>query len=194
VKISAREKRFLIGGAILAVLVLLYYLSPLILPQDLSATVEAKKALLQKQRELISMEDSIKTRIAADQKRLAGDMNRLLPGDTPAQAGAALVKILQNLADTSQVELTRKTNQPDQKLPESLTKVTIQLETNCNIEQLVRFLVAIQNYEKFLKVDELFISSYPMQKKYEIRNPSMKVSGFIASPPEAKPGEKAAEK
>jgi len=195
VKISAREKKFLIVGAILAAAVLVFYLSPLILPQDLSATLEAKKGVLQRQRELIAMEENVKARIAVDRQRLATDMNRLLPGETPAQAGAALVKILQGLADASQVELTRKTNQPDQKLPENLIKVTVQLDNmNCNVEQLVRFLTEIENYEKFLKVEELNILSYPTQKKFEIRNPTMKVSGFIASAPEAKPGEKAPEK
>jgi hypothetical protein len=191
VKISAREKKFLIGGAILAAAVLVFYIAPLILPQDLSATVEAKKGVLQRQRELIGQAEAIKARIAANQERLNAAMSRLLPGETPAQAGAALVKIVQGLADASQVDLTGKTNQPDQKLPENLTKVTVQLETNCNLEQLVRFLTAIENYEKFLKVDELFISSYPMQKKWEIRNPSMKVSGFVASAPETKAGDQA---
>lgn len=189
-KISDREKKFLIAGGILAAAAAVFYLSPLMLPQDLSALVEQKKALLQKQREIIGLEESVKARIDAGQKRMANDMTRLLPGETPAAAGAALTKVLQALADSSQVELTRKTPQPDQKLPEGLTKVTIQLDTNCTLEQLVRFLAAIENYEKFLKVDELFVQSYRMRNKDEIRNPQIRVAGFVATPAEARSAEK----
>jgi hypothetical protein len=191
VKITSREKRFLIAGAVLAIAVLAFYLSPLILPQDLSASVEAKKTLLQRQKEMIAQEDSIKARIAAGEQRWNNDMRRLLPGETAGSASGALMKILQDLADASQVELTRKTPQPEQKFQENLTKVTVQLETNCNLDQLVRFLAAIQNYEKYLKVDELFIQAYRFQKKDEIRNPSMRVSGYVATAaPDAKPAEK----
>jgi len=69
VKISLREQRFLIAGAVLALAVLVFYLSPLILPQDLSASVEAKKALLQRQKEMIAQEAGIKARIAAAEQR-----------------------------------------------------------------------------------------------------------------------------
>ncbi len=51
-------------------------------------------------------------RIAAHQQRIAGDGSLLLPGATPEQAGQQSDKILQNLADTSQLELTRKRKQP----------------------------------------------------------------------------------
>ncbi len=54
----------------------------------------------------------------------AGDRNLLLPGVTPEQAGQALEKILQNLADASQVELIRERKDPDQEVPENLTKGT----------------------------------------------------------------------
>jgi type II secretory pathway component PulM len=194
VKISDREKKFVIGGAVLAAAVAVYYFSPLLLPQDFSSTVEQKRALLQKQRETIALEESINARIASARDRMSNDMQRLLPGDTPGAAGANLTKILQGLADASQVELMRKTPQPDQKLPEGLTKVTVQLDMNCDLNKLVRFLVAIENYEKFLKVDELFIQSYRMRNKDEIRNPQIKVSGFITTPAETKVADKGSSK
>jgi len=40
-------------------------------------------------------------------------MSRLLPGETSGSASAALMKILQELADASQVEVTRKTPSPN---------------------------------------------------------------------------------
>jgi hypothetical protein len=190
VKISTREKRFLTVGSAIAVIGLAFYLVPMLLPEDLSATVEARKNMLLRQRELISQQEIFKTRIAQGQQRLDLDMSRLLPGDSPAAAGPALQKVLQDLADSLQVEVSRKTPMPEQKMPENLTKVTVQLDINCTLDQLVRLLAAIENYEKFLKVDELFIQGMRLRNRDEIR-PMIKVAGYVATPvAAAKPGEK----
>ncbi len=110
------------------------------------------------------------------------ERNLLLPGATLEQAQQALDEILQNLANVNQVVLVRKIKQPDQKLPQNLTKVTDQLETNCSFDQLVRYLTAIKSYEKFLRVEELSILSFRMQREWVIR-PSLKVSGFVENAP-----------
>lgn len=121
------------------------------------------------------------------------ESNLLLPGATVAQAEQALLKVLQNLADANQVELIQKTKQPDQQVLQDLTKVTIQLETNCSFEQLVSFLDAIMSYETFLRVDELSIVSFRIQAKWEIR-PSLKVAGFFENAPDEVPAQKETEK
>jgi Tfp pilus assembly protein PilN len=114
------------------------------------------------------------------------ESNLLLPGATVAQAEQALLKVLQDVADANQVELIQKTKQPDQQVLQDLTKVTIQLETNCSFDQLVRFLDAIMSYERFLRVDELSIVSLRIQGKWEIR-PSLKVAGFFENAPDEVP-------
>jgi type II secretory pathway component PulM len=192
VKISTRDRQFLIVGGIIAIAVIVVYVAPLLLPQDLSATVENKKNYLQKQREMIGQEESLKARIAQDQQRIARDLDQLLPGDNPSAAGPALQKVLQDFADAVQVEISRKTILPQQQLSDNLTKVTVQVDVNCNLDQLVRLIGAIENYDKFLKVDELFIQPMGPRSKDQIR-PSLKVAGFVATPtPAAKPAEKAA--
>ncbi len=113
----------------------------------------------------------------------AGVRNLLLPGATPEQAAQALDKILQNLADANQVELIRKRKQPDQKIPENLTKVTMHMDVDCNFEQLVRFLETIKGYEKFLRVEELLIQSGRFQGKSVI-HPMLKVSGLVENAPD----------
>ncbi len=113
----------------------------------------------------------------------SGERNLLLPGATLEQAGQALDEILQNLADASQVELTRKVKQPDQEFPGNLTMVTTRLESSCNYDQLVRFLDAIRSYDNFLKIEELSITNFLVQGKWEIR-PSLKVSGFVENAPD----------
>ncbi len=119
----------------------------------------------------------------ANIKAHSGERNFLLPGATLEQAQQALDETLQNLADASQVVLVRKIKQPDQQVPQNLTKVTIQLETNCSFDRLVGFLTAIRSNEKFLRIEELSILSFRMQRDWVIR-PSLKVSGFVDNAPD----------
>ena len=158
--------------------------------EDLAGTVEFKKKLLQRERETIGREEAYKARVEQYKERLEQHMTRLLPGDNPNVAGAELQKVLKDLADQNGVEIMQRNVQREQKIEDSLVKVSVRIETNCVPEELVRYLAAIESHEKFLTVDELVINSIKVQKKYEIR-PSITVSGYIVAP-EAKPEEKPA--
>lgn len=140
---------------------------------------------------MIAQEETIKARINQDQQRLNQDLSRLLPYQKASDAGPALQKVLQDLADANQVEMSRKNIQPEQKIDDNLTKVTVQIDVTCTMDQLVRFLAAIENYEKFLKVDALSIMQTGMRNRDQIR-PSLWVAGFVAIPAlAAKTAEKA---
>ena len=180
-KLTAREKRFIVIGACLVAAVLVFYTATLWLPDRdaLSQTVDLKKKMLLKQREALSREDVYKARLDQYRKRLDQDMTRLLPGDNPNVAGAELQKILKDFADQSGVEITQRSIQPEKKLQDGLTKITVKVDTNCAPEQLVQFLAMIENYQKFLTVDEILVNSFKIQKRYEIR-PSLTVSGYIS--------------
>jgi hypothetical protein len=189
VKLGAREKRVIVIGAAIAGAVLIYYAVTLLLPdrEALSQNVILKKQMLLKERETLTREAAYKSRLEEYQKRLDRHMGRLLPGDNPNVAGAELQKILKDFADQNGVEITQKSIQPEKKLPNGLTKVTVRIDTNCGPDQLVQFLTAVENYPKFLTVDDFTVISVRLQKRYEIR-PNMAVSGYISSP--AKPVEK----
>jgi Tfp pilus assembly protein PilO len=189
-KINAREKRVLIIGGVIVVAALVYFVADSLIPSraTLAADVAQKKRTLLAQRDLLGQEDSFKSRVQQYQKRLEQDRTRLLPGDNPNVAGAELQKVLKDLADRNGVEITQKNFQREQKLQNNLVKVPVQINIQCNPDQLVQFLAAIESYEKFLTLDELAVTSFKMQRRYEIR-PSLTVSGFITGP-EAKPGEK----
>jgi type II secretory pathway component PulM len=191
-KVTAREKRFLlVGGAILAIALTVYAVVSLVPSRaTLAAEVAAKKRTLLAQRELLSQEEIFKTRVEQYRKRLEQDRTRLLPGDNPNVAGAELQKVLKDFGDKNGVEILRKDIQREQKVQDNLIKVSVHIETNCLPDQLVQFLAAIENYDKFLTLDELTINSFKMQKRYEIR-PALTVSGYIAGP-DAKPAEKPA--
>jgi type II secretory pathway component PulM len=183
VKISAREKRILIIGGVVAALVLLFYLTPLALPgrEGLSQELQTKKRTLIGQKELLLREDHYKARIDEYRQRLSKDLSRRLPGENPSIAGAELQKVLKDLADQNGVEIIRRDNQREQKLGNDLVKVSVRIETQCAIDQLVRFLAAIENYDKLLSVDQLTVTSFRMQKLWQIR-PGLTVSGYIVVP------------
>ena len=190
-KISVRERKVILIGAGVVGAVLIYYAATQLIPdrEALSQSVTLKKRMLVKQRETLSREEFYKARLVQYQNRLNQDMTQLLPGDNPNVAGAELQKLLKDFADQNGVEITQRSIQPEKKLPNGLTKVTVRLDSNCSPDQLVAFLTAIENYEKFLTVDDFTVNSFPIQKKYVIR-PNISVSGYIASPD--KPGEKPA--
>jgi hypothetical protein len=194
VKVTSRERTYIIIGAVVVVAVLIFYVATLLVPdsQSLSQSVDIKKKMLRSQLETLSREDFYKKRLDQYKKQLDQDMTRFLPGDSPSLAGADLQKIVKDFADQSGVEITQRNIMPAGKIQDPATKVTVRMETNCNPEQLVQFLTLVENYEKLLRVDEIVMSSFRNLRKIETRT-SLTISGYIALPPE-KPAEKPAPK
>jgi Tfp pilus assembly protein PilO len=193
VKISSKDKRVLIAGIIVVAAVALFYAltSYIPNPKALSVKIEGKRKVINRDRENLMREPAYRQQIEQYNKRFEQDMTRLLPGDNSSVAGAELLKLLKDIADANGVNITTRSNLSDKKM-QGVTKVSARIETNCDIEQLVTFLAAIENYPRFLKIEELMITSFRIQaqKKYEIR-PGMTVAGYIRSR-EEKQGEKPA--
>jgi len=182
VKLTLREKRLILAGSGVLAAVLIVYAMALVLPdsENLSRTADLKKRMLLKQREVLLREDVYKKRAEQYRQHLEQDMTRLLPGDNPNVAGAELQKVLKDFADQSGVEITQKNTLPGKKI-QDLTKVSVSIQINCDPDQLVHFLMAIENYEKFLKIEECTITSFRIQKRFEIR-PNLTVVGYISTP------------
>ncbi len=181
-KLTAREKRVIAIGACSAAAVLIFFAITLLLPnsEKLSREVDLKKRMLLKQREILSGEAIYKTRLEQLSGHIETYRARLLPGNNPNVAGAALQTILKNFADQSGVEITMKNILQEKKTQDSLTKVSVKIDTNCNLEQLVQFIAAIENYEKFLRIDDCTISGFRVQRRFEIR-PSLTIAGYIST-------------
>jgi hypothetical protein len=181
VKISSREKRFLIIGIVIIVAVAIFYALMSLPENDVSSSLKKQEDMLDQQRDILKLAPIYKDKIDQYQARLEKRKTLLLSGDNPTVAGAELLKVLKDFADKTQVNITSRSNlQPENKKDVMLTKVSARIETNCDIENLVQFLCAISSYEKYLKIDDMQINSFRLQvqKKYEIR-PIMTISGFI---------------
>ena len=196
VKVTARERRLMIIGACVMAAVLIFYAAISYLPSGDAAAkdVDLKKRTLIKYKEIIAKEGGYNARLEQSQKQLDVDMKRLLPGSNPSLATSELQRVLKELADLSGIEITNRSPQVEKKVAgfDSIFKVSVRIETNCTPETLVRFLVALQNYDKLLSIDELLITYYkaPGQKKVDFR-PNFVVSGYMSVQEPAKPAVRA---
>lgn len=181
-KISPREKKFIIVGAAVVAAVMLFYLITLLLPdrESRAQQVDTKEQRLLRYRETLSQKEIYKKRLEQYRQHIEQDMTRLLPGGNPNVAEADLQKLLMSLAEESGVEIMRKNTLPEKKMEDDLIKVSVNVQVNCNLDQLVRFLAAIEDYDKFLAVEQLNITGFSTQRRQQIR-PSMTVVGYINS-------------
>jgi len=182
-QITGRERKFIVIGAVAAVVIAIFYFvsGPASAKQEASLSVEQQRRALLQSREIIAQELVYRTRAEQYRQRMQQLRAVFLPGDNASIAGAELQRVLKELADQSGVDIVRRTIRGEQKLQNGVVKVSVNIETNCQPDQLVRFLAAIENYEKRLNVDELQINSFRIQKRYEMR-PILTVSGYILVP------------
>jgi type II secretory pathway component PulM len=178
--VTGRERKFIIFGAIALLAIAVFYFvsgtSPV--KQEASLSVEQQRRALLQSREILAQEPAYRARADQYRQRLQQLRAKFLPGDNASIAGAELQRVLKELADQCGVDIVRRTIRGEQKLQNGVVKISVNIETNCQPDQLVRFLAAIENYEKHLSVDELQINSFRIQKRYEMR-PILTVAGYI---------------
>ncbi len=182
-QVTGREKKFIIIGGVAVLAIAVFYLvsGPSPVKQEASLSVEQQRRALLQSREVLAQEPVYRARADQYRQRLQQLRALFLPGDNASIAGAELQRVLKELADQSGVDIVRRTIRGEQKLQNGVVKVAVNIETNCQPDQLVKFLAAIENYEKHLGVDELQINSFRIQKRYEMR-PILTVSGYILVP------------
>jgi Tfp pilus assembly protein PilO len=195
-KITAREKRYIILGAVVAAAVLVFYVFSLLLEDsaDISKKLEQKKETYRRQLEILNHKPVYDAQLDLYKRQLQTDLTRLIPGDNPNVAVSELGKMLEDFANQSGVEINSKSPQPDKRVDDKLVRVSVQIQTTCVMEQLVQFLASIENCDKFLAVTDLNVyGSFrnpgfgTNQRRNEIR-PMLTVSGYINAPaPKSKP-------
>jgi hypothetical protein len=180
VKLGARERKsIIIGLGIIAILALSYVLIPSRPDSEgLGDTVELKRRTLLKQRETLYLEGVYESQLQLYEARLKGNMAKLLPGDNPNVAGAELLKTLTDFADRSGVTIEQRSVLKEENVENLVRKISARIVTRCDMDQLVRFLTEIENYDKFLTIDEFTIRSARNRRETDIR-PYLTISGYI---------------
>ena len=190
-KASAREKKTLYAGIAIAAIIIIYYVATSFSPGDgesLADKVATQESLLVRQKELIGRKDFYEKRIEDTEDDLVKIQARLLPGNDAGTAVMELQRILDDFAERSGTVITSRTILPERKVADSdsMIKVSVRIQLDCTLEDLVDFLTAVKNYEKFLKVEEIQISVNLTQRQYVFRRPvPMSIAGYISvAPPE----------
>jgi Tfp pilus assembly protein PilO len=191
-KITAREKKYIWMGAIVVVAVLVAYGITLLLAgrQSLSEKVEFKKKLLQKQYDTLAHKAAYEAKLELYKKQYQADMNRLLPNESPNVAVAELQKVLIDFANSSGVEISQKNPLAEKKIDDKLICVRVQIQTNFTMDQLVQFLTSIENYDKFITIDDFMISGGGYMNPRALpgtpqrrNSSSLTISGYLNAPP-----------
>jgi len=191
VKVSAREKKILCVGAVIAVAIMIYYAATTFIPADgesLAEKVVTQENLLRRQKELIEREDLYKTRIEEAENDIERIQARLLSANNASSASTELQRILSDFAEKSGAVIMQRTPLPERKVVESdsLVKVSVRVQLNTSLDDLVEFMIHLRNYDKFLRIEEMGIQTNisQQQRQMVIRTPlSMVVSGYISIPP-----------
>jgi len=190
-KASAREKKTLYAGIAIAAVIIIYYVATSFSPGDgesLADKVATQESLLLRQKELIGRKDFYEKRIEDTEDDLVKIQTRLLPGNDAGTAAMELQRVLDDFAERSGTVITSRTLLPERKVADSdsMVKVSVRIQLDCTLEDLVDFLTAVKNYEKFLKVEEIQISVNLTQRQYVFRRPvPMVIAGYISvAPPE----------
>ncbi|MBN2242518.1 MAG: hypothetical protein JW793_07495 [Acidobacteria bacterium] len=180
-KPGSRERKFIIIGlGVLAVLALLYALTRARPGSEgLDDAVGLKKRTLLKQRETLFLEGVYESQLQLHENRLKENRAKLLPGDNPNVAGAELLKTLTDFADRSGVTIEQKSVLKEENVENLVLKVSARIVTRCDMEQLVRFLTEIENYDKFLTVEEFMIRSAARNRREADIRPNLTISGYI---------------
>ena len=188
-KISVRERKILIVGAVVLVVSGAVYFGDRLLPgrSAQAADLEAKKRTLAHDIQSHPIEG--KTHIGGLLEARPGALVALRRYRQLDRAEHARPQRRENVAAHG-VDVQRKEIQRETKLQDNLVKITVRIETSCGLDQLIQLLAAVENYEKFLTVDTLNITAFRIQKRFDIR-PSLTIAAFILVP-EAKPPEKVA--
>ena len=104
----------------------------------------------------------------------------LIPGDTAEQAQAQLLEILKRIAQNQNppLELRQVELAPPQPYGDAYGEVTVVVNMDCRIEELVNFLAEIAAQDEILGTDEVrFGASRPKEKIMPVR---ITVSGLVA--------------
>jgi type II secretory pathway component PulM len=162
-RLNPRERRVVLGGALVSVTALVIVLLALPIAHRWAIREAAYTASREKWQRLAALAASTgRLRHAVDERKrahAAGEA-RLVTGATPALAASALQGLLQRYADESSVQLNRVDVASQPRAGQlGLLSIPVQLQCQGDIYGLVDFLSRLEHSEKLLALDELSLNT-----------------------------------
>ena len=176
--LQSRDKRALIllGGA--AAFMLLYWISGNSSGPDAAKAVASVDSIDRTERRLETLRRQIST-LASKEKllkqasvELADREKGLIPGDTAEQAQAQLLETLKRIAQeqTPPIEIRQVELGQPQPYGDAYGQVSLAVNMDCRIEELVNFLAQIGAQHEIMGTDEVrFGQSRPKEKTMPVR-------------------------
>ena len=180
-KLSFREKQVLSVGSPIVVLVLVFFylVQPFTEAQvDIATQLDVKADLLQRSIQLIQQKSLYLERLDTLDRALLDHRGMLLDSPNSSKATSELELTIRNLASEQGVTIARSNPLQERKLGERYSKITLQLNLQASMDQLVNFVYALSNYPKFLLVEDFYLSGLRVKKQIRLQ-PRMQVSGLI---------------
>lgn len=177
---TARDKQFLIGGAVFIVFYVLYlFVAEPLYKKNKSAVqdIENKILFIQKYFAVINQESLYQQQEQANQQIRTQLEQRFLDENQPGLAAAQLQKILEELSRQSGVEMPR-VRVEKARFVQGLLSVPIEVTLLSTTRGLTQFIRSVESHQKFLVIEELNsrISAKGEPEKLQTR---LLISGFI---------------
>lgn len=159
-KISARDKRFIIVGAVAVGLFVLvkFFISPA--ADKFSGQKESlafKEATVAKYTRIIGKQDELQKKLKLLKKDDAKISNSLLKGETPSLSAADIQKTIDRIATSSSIEI-QSVKVMDSGKQADLVTVPIQVRFTTDLSRMKNFVYSIETGQKLLTIPNLKIS------------------------------------
>ena len=192
IKVNEREKRVLIIGGIIALLITAFYLYAWYTDTKKSVKdfSDARLLMLQKQTEKISEKDQVQKHLETVRQELENQEKTLLAGNTPPVAAAALQRFLKDTAASLQIEVKqeRTLNPVDGPL---YLGIPVEIGFTSYTKGLKELLLRLRKSPFLLNVSEIQVRVTNISKPEEIYT-TLVVTGFIKKAEDKKPSGKEA--
>ena len=93
-------------------------------------------------------------------------------------AALSIEEAVRSIASQTQIRVTRSNPLPSRKIGDKYLKIGVQLNLDGGYDDLVSFVHAVSEHEKFLVIDEFNMTSLRVRQETRL-NPRLKISGFI---------------
>jgi hypothetical protein len=183
VTVSPRERRSLAWMGVSLALSGVWYFwqnsgagpAPVVAATDSTSLAEKRLARLRDTAATVPQKEEILKSVTADlAKREAG----LIPGDTAAQAQAALLQILRKLCGAQQIEIKSTELVGIAPLGDAYGEASVAVNLECHLEQLVNLLADLSAQPQLLTTSDLQVAAAnPKEKTVSVR---LGVSGVTA--------------
>lgn len=163
-RLNKRDKVALAVGALAVVLYLVLEFGVLAvfdqMPQQ-GGEIEEKELALQRYQRLVATAERERTRQAAAQERLEALEAGLLESSTPSLANAEWQRLVNELAESRGIQLSRRESLPGRPLGADYALVAGRVQFRCRLDQLVDFLVALGASPRLFSVSQMRVMALP---------------------------------